>query len=719
MATAPPTSEIGSIRDAPLPGLPSWTGLVDDREYVPELRWPNNVIDVFPRMGKDAQVKGLQRSIDLPLNKREYWVNPNGAEDSLVRKYAEDIGLPIMGDEEGDQIFNRRRNRFNFKKHYRDARRALWNGHYPFEIVGEIGDDGLWHLRKLAPRPPRTILEMNVEKDGSLKFIKQNIGYKPPEIPIEHLVFYVWDGEEGDWLGESMLRSIYRNWLAKDRLLRIDVIKQERTGMGTPVAEAAPGASDEEVVALDHMMRAARVTERGGAAVPNGTKVSFVGTTGSVPDTWQSIRGNNEEMATAFLAMFGELGQTQHGSRALGEVLVDHFSLGLDAIEDWFLTEYFNPFVTERWWDYNAGEESQPAVVERRKDEDEDYEVADLVALITAGALQVDDELEEELRERLDLPEKGKAITKPEALNPDGSSRTPPVPEPGVVDPDEEDEGSPPAKARRGSAAAAEVGESPSPLSLPARKLRRQPYDQEIQAAVDYATIDTAIKGGVDQLVMEVNVLQDQQLSDLHDKIVKAKGDLVKLSILETDPVAGDAIKAAMIRAADMGIDQAAGEATRQGVEGVVRPHTAELDDRITARALATDNVLAQELSSTVARQAVRRSADNAVASEVADAVVAHMRSLTDNYLKERLGGALTQAMNDGRKATIGRNNPKRIYSSELLDEGTCEACVSVDGTEYDSIDSANSDYPTGGYSECLGQDKCRGTLVAVYEETL
>jgi len=41
-----------------------------------------------------------------------------------------------------------------------------------------------------------------------------------------------------------------------------------------------------------------------------------------------------------------------------------------------------------------------------------------------------------------------------------------------------------------------------------------------------------------------------------------------------------------------------------------------------------------------------------------------------------------------------------------------------VDGREYGpDISAAERDYPTGGYKECKGGPRCRGTLVAVYAE--
>jgi hypothetical protein len=45
-----------------------------------------------------------------------------------------------------------------------------------------------------------------------------------------------------------------------------------------------------------------------------------------------------------------------------------------------------------------------------------------------------------------------------------------------------------------------------------------------------------------------------------------------------------------------------------------------------------------------------------------------------------------------------------------------CTNCKAVDGTEYDSMAEAIKDYPSGGFHECLGGLRCRGTLVFVAE---
>jgi hypothetical protein len=672
--SAAPTGERGQIAHG---GVIPWAAFyVDQVEYVPELQWPMSV-PVYDRMLTDAQLSGLQRSVRLPLQARNYVIDPNGADEESVVRLADDLDLPILGQDRGPR--RRRRNRFSFADHIPTAMRALGHGHYFFEQVGEIGDDGLWHLRKLAPRPPRTISEINVEADGGLKSIKQNIGFNPPELPVSRLVAYVWDYEAGMWAGTSMIRPCYKNWLIKDRLLRVDAIKHERSGMGIPVAEAAPGMGPEEVAQLGEMMRAMKVTETGGGAVPSGVKAMLMGTTGSLPDTIDSIRFHNEEMNNSFLAMFKNLGQSQAGgSYALGQVQYDFFGLALDAVEDWLLTT-FNLHVVEDWYDWNYGEDSQPALVVVDEDDEPDS------TLFQQGLEEADEEGEREV-EQFEAAAKEKLAREKRV------------------------------RGRRRSGGAASV-ESPS-LPLPDRPLRRQPYAHEITAATDFAEIDQKLDDGIAKLTDEIKKLQKVQVSELRDLIVDADGDLAKLAVLEPTPVAESAILNQMQLAASSGIDEAAKEAQRQGKAKVTKP---SLDDdlqaRLAARAAATDRLLARDFGTAASRQAMRLTNEGVAATKVADQVAAHLTGLSTKYIEDKANGALTQAMNDGRKATMTRNSPKRIYSSELLDSNTCEECVAVDGREYEAIDDANEDYPTGGYSDCLGMERCRGTLVAVYHE--
>lgn len=81
-------------------------------------------------------------------------------------------------------------------------------------------------------------------------------------------------------------------------------------------------------------------------------------------------------------------------------------------------------------------------------------------------------------------------------------------------------------------------------------------------------------------------------------------------------------------------------------------------------------------------------------------------------------------AHDQGRQATHGASNsgrfdnaeplePLNAWASEILDRNTCKACSHVDGKDYDTFEEARAAYPDfGGFANCAGGSRCRGTLV-------
>lgn len=689
---APPTTELGTFSNA---GVLPWNTFIDFSEtHVPELVWPNSV-RAYDVMRTDSQIAGLLAGATLPIRRYHWMLEPNGAQDKIVQGIADDMGLDIKGEEPKPR--GRTRNRFNHDDHLRQALLALAFGHTYFEQVGEVGDDGLWHLRKLAPRLPNTIMQIEVAPDGGLIGIKQMVaqaGKPAPLIPVDRLVAYVWEKEGGQWVGRSMLRSLYRSWLIKDRLVRVDAMKHERNGLGMPVAKAAPGAGASEVKALDKMMQEWKAGERSGGAIPSGTDVSLVGTIGSLPDTVGSIRYHDEAMARALLMMFMQLGQTETGSRALGQSFIDYFQLAQEALANWY-AGITTAHVIEDWVDWNYGPDEQAPILTYVKDEEPDIAFHDLAELIRYGGLTMDAELEDAIRTAAGYPKRGKD--------------TPPPGPPTTLR-----ETAAPGDAPAPVAAAAPVDPT---LPLPARKLRRQPYPHEVRAAVDFQALDSIQTSTLATLVGEVKQHRAQMVDELHDQIVQAAGNLDKLTALTVEGAAADAIASHMIRQASTGATLAVQEAQRQG-KTIQAPVLSKVHGRLQARAKATDKLLARSLADTASRKAVSLTGGSILPGDVADAVKAHLTGLSDSYLEDQLNGALMQALNEGRREVMEDGNATEIYASELLDGNTCESCTAIDGTSYQTMDDAQQDYPTGGYGDCDGGPRCRGTLVAVYDET-
>jgi hypothetical protein len=381
MATAP-TNEHG--RDIPsladFVGMMPWGQWIDDVERAPDLKWPNS-ITIYDQMRNDSQCMGLYLGATAAIQRYVWYLDPNECDPNWCELLAADLNLHIgleaaveaatTGQKRGRLLAHQKP---NWMGHLSNLLHAMQYGFYYFEMVGEITNDGpggqeSWRLRKLGPRHPRTITEFVVNKQGELISIKQGYGdvnrkgvwnENAYEISAEHLVKYIWDGEPGYHVGRSIFRSMYRNWLIKDRLLRVDAIKHERNGVGMPVIVGPEGASPSQLQDLDKMAQEYKVGERGGGALPFGSKLTLQGTQGALPNTVASIKLQNEEMARSMLMMFMQLGQTETGSRALGRTFIDWFTLQQEMIAEWVITTA-NEELFGYWWRMNVDAEAEQA----------------------------------------------------------------------------------------------------------------------------------------------------------------------------------------------------------------------------------------------------------------------------------------------------------------------------------------------------------------------
>jgi hypothetical protein len=145
-------------------GLIPWSAFGDVNETVPELTWPNS-ITTYSKMGTDAQIASLLLAFTLPIRRYGWCIDPNGARDEVVEHIADDLNLPIEGQD--PKPSSRRRDRFSHDRHLFHALLNLVYGHMFMEILYRIDERAnRFHLRKLALRMPGTIWEIEVERDA-------------------------------------------------------------------------------------------------------------------------------------------------------------------------------------------------------------------------------------------------------------------------------------------------------------------------------------------------------------------------------------------------------------------------------------------------------------------------------------------------------------------------------------------------------------------------
>ena len=74
------------------------------------------------------------------------------------------------------------------------------------------------------------------------------------------------------------------------------------------------------------------------------------------------------------------------------------------------------------------------------------------------------------------------------------------------------------------------------------------------------------------------------------------------------------------------------------------------------------------------------------------------------------------RATNLGRIAVAGagmkiRPDNIQLIADEQNDANTCDPCSAVDGRLFADLAEVATVYGTGGYIECAGRDRCRGTF--------
>lgn len=263
-------------------------------------------------------------------------------------------------------------------------------------------------------------------------------------------------------------------------------------------------------------------------------------------------------------------------------------------------------------------------------------------------------------------------------------------------------------------------------VTAAAGPLRRQPTDLETRARTDFAAMDQAWHQAVDDTLDAWTDIQTAQRAQITAAVQAAAeaDDLDRLDDLtvDTGPAAA-LLTARMIRYAREAGEAQQAEAEAQGVdvpewslddEAVV---AAAFRDRIRQVARTTARLTGANLVASGVRRAMRLFGSGSP-EEVADGVGEHLAELSDASVREAVGGAMSAAQNEGRMAVLAVAPPAEYMATEILDStNTCQPCRRVDGTRYTNLPDARGAYPTGGYVNCEGGARCRGTLIAVWPQ--
>lgn len=382
-------------------------------ERVPDLQWPASVETFTRMMREDSRVSSMFSAITLPIRRTPWRIAPNGARDEVVEFVARNMGLPIDGASDELPEPTRTKGRFLWSQHLQQALTVLPYGHSVFEQVYREEGGRFW-LRKLAPRPQRTISAWNVALDGGLMSIEQTApasnakvmyGVSPLTLPIGRLVVYTRDMEPGQWIGQSLLRPSYKHWLLKDELIRYQAVAIRRNGMGVPIGESPADATQEEVDRLADIAMSYRGGDNAGAALPAGAKLNLLGVQGNLPDIGAAIAYHDNMIAIAGLAHFLNL-EGKGGSYALAAVQENTFTQSVQTFAE-SIRDTATAHVIEDLVDINFGiDEPSPRIVFDEIGSRQEATAAALKMLVEAGLLSPSILDEQAVRQQIGFPSK-------------------------------------------------------------------------------------------------------------------------------------------------------------------------------------------------------------------------------------------------------------------------------------------------------------------------
>lgn len=241
--------------------------------------------------------------------------------------------------------------------------------------------------------------------------------------------------------------------------------------------------------------------------------------------------------------------------------------------------------------------------------------------------------------------------------------------------------------------------------------------------------VQSAWKSERDRLLAGYAAIKAAQKADLvkqiKAKVMDGKSDFA--SIAASNEHAHEAVLDSMSRLWPVMAQHVVDDAKSQGVHKGIKPATYDAES-MSSIADNTTQLLADELAVSAARKATNSWTDNVAADVLADIVTSYLDGLSDANDSQQLGSALTATQNAARSDTYDNTYPTELpepvaslYAVEVMDDNTCDNCAAIDGnwignTDDDGDSDAVDDlYPDGGYVDCLGGDRCRGTITGVW----
>ncbi len=685
---------------------------LSSEEFNVDLR-DETAIGIFDKMRRtDSQVNATCLAVELPLRSATWKIDP-ASDDSKDQEIADFV----------DSVLFKNRN-FTWDSFIRQALKYLQYGFYIFEKVWMV-EDGKYILKKLAPRKPVTIREYIQTDDGALEKIRQFAltpkgAYEWLEIPNQYVLAFVNDQEGNNWRGVSMLRPAYRNWLIKEKLMKLDAIKHERQAVGIPRAKLLENATAGDKTDAQTILETMRAHEQ--AYVIENQNVEFDFMEAGGPDKTlsliQSIKMHNEEISANILAQFMDLGKTQTGSRALGGELKDFFQMSLQAVAK-YLCDTMNESVEGRKLireivDFNfPGVKEYPKLI-CSKIAQVDFELLSrtLGNFSTISAFTPSDDDEDWVRTELNLPKRKEQ---------DGQDRTRKIPLEILNQKGEEEE------------EAEEAEEKEAEEKKPEKKLKAgehihlksdefggdfwRPLTEREKGInlTEIASRQKAYRSELAQIMNDYKKKITDALVQRAEAIMSRQGSFDEFSNAvdaEYTPFAGAFENDVFTVLKDVFVysqNKVRKELKVQGMALTVTDNPSEAWRAVRKLAELSVSSLERKLFESWKAELIR---NKITGTFTKSNLMEFLKNISERDFNDQAKIKVTETFGMARSAEAAKykDQIELVIRSEAMDFNTCEPCQKVDEMEWKPGDPEEDLFQGGGYVNCEGtSDRCRG----------
>lgn len=290
--------------------------------------------DTYDKMQTDPHIKASLRATVLPLvlGTWEYVPGSDAAKDIEAAELCNANLLCQPTDTYGEEFYSET----PWEQRLIEILDMLASGYAMFvisakEVGGKLVYDRLQWLEPSTVDPRGWQLDEQDRIKQILRTYKQPSGryvYKDP-IDVDRVALYVWDFKGARFEGHSFMRSMYGAWFRKEYALRMSTIGVQKFADPMPVVSYPRDFSDTDGL-VDRVEEAGKLSRgtapaRSFAYFPKGkdgdkVEIDYPAAVVERVDRLRGvIDGENAEIAHAGSTKSQLLGETESGSRALGE----------------------------------------------------------------------------------------------------------------------------------------------------------------------------------------------------------------------------------------------------------------------------------------------------------------------------------------------------------------------------------------------------------------